>query len=54
MGYELTEKALVFGGDVLTTTDIVVAAGLADIGDRTRVASLPGGVVHAALDVMHG
>ncbi len=53
VGYELTEKALVFGGDVLTTTDIVVAAGLADIGDRTRVASLPGGVVHAALDVMH-
>ena len=28
VGYELTSKALVFGGDVLTTTDIVVAAGL--------------------------
>ena len=29
VGYELTRKALVFGGDALTTTDIVVAAGLA-------------------------
>ena len=33
-------KALVFGGDVLTTTDIVVAAGLEDIGDRSRVKHL--------------
>ena len=30
-------RALVFGGDTLTTTDIVVAAGLEDIGDRSRV-----------------
>ena len=37
VGYELTSKALVFGGDVLTTTDIVVAAGLEDIGERSRV-----------------
>ncbi|MBV7338857.1 hydantoinase/oxoprolinase family protein [Chloroflexi bacterium TSY] len=28
VGYELTSKALVFGGDTLTTTDVVVAAGL--------------------------
>ena len=37
VGYELTNRAMVFGGDVLTTTDIVVAAGLQDIGDRSRV-----------------
>ena len=53
VGFELTEKAIVFGGDVLTATDIVVAAGLSDIGDRARVASLPGRVVDAALDAMH-
>ena len=40
VGYELTSRALVFGGDVLTATDLAVAAGLADIGDRDRVAGL--------------
>ncbi|MEZ5666813.1 MAG: hydantoinase/oxoprolinase family protein [Alphaproteobacteria bacterium] len=53
VGYELTEKALVFGGDVLTTTDIVVAAGLEDIGDRARVAHVKPAVVDAAIATMH-
>lgn len=34
VGYNLNEAALVFGGDTLTLTDIAVAAGLAEIGDR--------------------
>ncbi len=33
VGYELTRRALVFGGDTLTATDLAVAAGRADIGD---------------------
>jgi N-methylhydantoinase A/oxoprolinase/acetone carboxylase beta subunit len=37
VGYELTSRARVFGGDVLTATDLAVAGGLADIGDRERV-----------------
>ena len=37
VGYELTSRARVFGGDVLTATDLAVAAGLADIGDPERV-----------------
>ena len=41
VGYRLTEQALVFGGDVLTVTDVAVAAGLIDLGDRARVAALP-------------
>jgi N-methylhydantoinase A/oxoprolinase/acetone carboxylase beta subunit len=49
VGYRLTEQALVFGGDVLTVTDIAVAAGLIDLGDRARVASLPAALVEAAL-----
>jgi N-methylhydantoinase A/oxoprolinase/acetone carboxylase beta subunit len=53
VGFELTEKALVFGGDQLTTTDIVVAAGLEDIGDRSRVASLPAATIERALQRMH-
>ena len=53
VGFELGRKALVFGGDVLTATDIAVAAGAADIGDRSRVAHLPAGIVDAALDAIH-
>ena len=49
VGYRLTEQALVFGGDVLTVTDVAVAAGLIDLGDRTRVASLPAALVQGAL-----
>jgi N-methylhydantoinase A/oxoprolinase/acetone carboxylase beta subunit len=50
VGYRLTEQALVFGGDRLTATDVAVAAGLADIGDRNRVAHLDKRLVSAALD----
>jgi N-methylhydantoinase A/oxoprolinase/acetone carboxylase beta subunit len=48
VGYELTERALVFGGSELTTTDIAVAAGLAEIGDPERVASLDRSLVERA------
>ena len=37
VGYRLTEEALVFGGSTLTLTDIAVAAGRVDIGDRSLV-----------------
>ena len=40
VGYKLTKEALVFGGETLTTTDIVVAAGHAYLGDHKRVANL--------------
>ena len=33
-------EALVFGGNVLTTSDVAVAAGLADFGDASKVAKL--------------
>jgi N-methylhydantoinase A/oxoprolinase/acetone carboxylase beta subunit len=49
VGFRLTEQALVFGGDVLTATDVAVAAGLIDLGDRKRVAALPPALVDAAL-----
>ncbi|HWN12236.1 MAG TPA: hydantoinase/oxoprolinase family protein [Candidatus Dormibacteraeota bacterium] len=49
VGYRLTEQALVFGGDVLTVTDVAVAAGLIDLGDRSRVAALPAALVEATL-----
>ncbi len=48
VGYELTEKALVFGGDTLTATDVIVAGGSEDIGDAGAVADLDSGFVSAA------
>jgi N-methylhydantoinase A/oxoprolinase/acetone carboxylase beta subunit len=50
VGYRITEQALVFGGDTLTTTDVAVAAGVADIGERSRVAHLDPALVRSALD----
>ncbi len=49
VGYRLTRQALVFGGDVLTTSDIAVAAGVAEMGDRARVAHLDRSFVDAAM-----
>ncbi|MDP9358359.1 MAG: hydantoinase/oxoprolinase family protein [Chloroflexota bacterium] len=50
VGYRLTEQALVFGGEMLTTTDIAVAAGVAEIGDPARVRHLDGGLVRATME----
>jgi N-methylhydantoinase A/oxoprolinase/acetone carboxylase beta subunit len=50
VGYRITEEALVFGGDTLTTTDVAVAAGVAEIGDASRVIGLDGALVQAAMD----
>ena len=52
VGYELTEKAMVFGGEVLTATDIVVAAGAADIGERERLDGLKAALVKTGLDTI--
>jgi N-methylhydantoinase A/oxoprolinase/acetone carboxylase beta subunit len=53
VGYEITSRALIFGGDTLTTTDIIVAAGLEDIGDRSRVAHISARTIETALDTIH-
>jgi len=52
VGYELTTKGLVFGGSVLTSTDLAVAGGLAEIGDSDAVKHLDSAFVRAALDEM--
>ncbi len=41
VGYEITEKALVFGGDVMTATDIAVRLGMTDLGDPALAAAIP-------------
>jgi len=53
VGYRLVNEGRVFGGATLTATDVAVAAGLVDLGDRRRVADLPGDLVKAALAHMH-
>lgn len=40
VGYRIVEEALIFGGQTLTTTDIEVAAGRAEIGDKSKVGHL--------------
>jgi N-methylhydantoinase A/oxoprolinase/acetone carboxylase beta subunit len=50
VGYRISTEAMVFGGSTLTTTDIIVAAGHAEIGDRDRVARLDRKLVSAAVD----
>jgi N-methylhydantoinase A/oxoprolinase/acetone carboxylase beta subunit len=53
VGYELTTRGRVFGGEVLTTTDVAVAAGTVDLGDRSRVADLDPALIAATQDEIH-
>lgn len=41
VGYRLSKEGLIFGGEVLTASDIAVAVGQAQIGDAQKVAHLP-------------
>ena len=49
VGYQVLTRALCFGGDVLTATDIAVASGAAEgVGDPSKVADLDSELVQAA------
>lgn len=52
VGYRLTREAIVFGGDTLTTSDIAVAAGIAEFGDPSKVAELDKRLVEDAIDLI--
>jgi N-methylhydantoinase A/oxoprolinase/acetone carboxylase beta subunit len=52
VGYELTTKSMIFGGDVLTTTDVVVAAGFHNIGDQDRVQHIGKPLIEGVLDII--
>lgn len=49
VGYRILTEARVFGGGTLTTSDIAVAAGLIEMGDRDRVKDLDPSFVQATL-----
>jgi len=53
VGYRLTQDALVFGGKTLTATDVVVAAGLAEVGDPALVKHLSAASVNAGIEAIH-
>lgn len=53
VGYELTERGRAFGGDVWTATDLAVALGYADLGDRARLGDVSRSKVEEAVERMH-
>lgn len=53
VGHKLVEEGLIFGGDTLTATDIIVAAGDKNIGDLKRVKALDPQLVRDAKETMH-
>ena len=52
VGYAITERALVFGGDTMTATDIAVRLGMASVGDPSIVADISQDVAERAMAVM--
>lgn len=50
VGHRLESDALVFGGDIMTSTDIVVASGKAVIGDASKVTYIQDKVLVKAQD----
>lgn len=54
VGFRLTEKALVFGGDQLTLTDVAVAKGLMQAGDILHVGDLSPAYLDQILGIVRG
>ena len=52
VGYQITSKALVFGGDTVTATDIAVRLGMAQVGDPAKVADLDLDLAQKALQAI--
>ena len=52
VGYEITKKALVFGGNVMTATDIAVRLGMVELGDKAKAAGIPQAVAEKAMDAI--
>lgn len=52
VGYQITEKALVFGGNTITATDIAVRLGMAEVGDPSRTDSIELDFAESAMAVI--
>ena len=53
VGHKLVTEGLVFGGKTLTTTDILVASGQAEIGDPSKLAHISPETVTNAQNTLH-
>jgi N-methylhydantoinase A/oxoprolinase/acetone carboxylase beta subunit len=53
VGFNISKEALIFGGDVLTASDIAVAAKFAQLGDSENVSALSPEFVKNAVVAMH-
>ena len=53
VGHRLSTEALVFGGETLTLSDIAVAAGLVEMGEKARVAHLPASLIKDSIAEAH-
>ena len=49
VGHNLTRDAKVFGGSVFTSTDLVVASGRAELGEKAKVQDVPAEVITLGL-----
>jgi len=52
VGYRITTEAKVFGGATLTSTDVAVVTGKAEVGDRAKVAEVDPALAEAAMAVI--
>ena len=52
VGYEIMKKALIFGGDTLTATDIAVRLGMYQLGDPSKVSHISEELARKALAAM--
>ncbi|MFT8879367.1 MAG: hydantoinase/oxoprolinase family protein [Oenococcus sp.] len=50
VGYEIEDKAIVFGGDTVTTTDIAVKEGLVEVGDPQLTSKIDDRLSQKALE----
>ena len=53
LGYRLTREALAFGGQTLCATDLAVAGGYANLGDRSLVKPLSAQATEAGIERIH-
>lgn len=54
VGYEITEKAMVFGGNIMTATDIAVRLKMAELGDASKAEQIPLKLAQKAMEVIAG
>ena len=52
VGYRITEKALIFGGDTMTATDIAVRLGMFELGDKSKTSVISDALAAKAMDAI--